>query len=49
MQFMQNIMHPSALGVSTGNIYTMIRPAGGDGQFEVVQGSKDWAKLLVRK
>ena len=45
MQFLQNIMHPSALGVSTGNIYTMIRPSGGDGHFEVVQGSKNWAAV----
>ena len=45
MQFLQNIMHPSALGVSTGNIYTMIRPSGGDGHFQVVQGSKNWASV----
>ena len=42
MQFLQNIMHPSALGVSTGNISTSIRPSGGDGGFEVIQVSKNW-------
>ena len=44
-QFLQNIMHPSALGISTGNIYTTIRPAGGDGGFEVAQVSKNWAAI----
>ena len=45
MQFMQGIMHPSAIGVSTGNIYTSIRPSGGDGGFEVTQVSKNWKSV----
>ena len=45
MQFMQGIMHPSAIGVSTGNIYTSIRPSGGDGGFEVTQVSKNWMSV----